>query len=159
MSPIRQPISVTVILKPWITLSCRGLKGDLAPLILLSQVDFEAAAQSLMTETLREVKRLRPKALWGVSPYPSCSSGDPAQTMLANYTGQCPAAEMALNDELLWLWKRCSALYPLLSLEKLQVGHMSLLSLCVSFHIFDFRLRCFVIRITIRQSRENCIAQ
>ncbi|XP_053173898.1 glyco_hydro_56 domain-containing protein [Scomber japonicus] len=85
-----------------------------------SKVDFEAAAQSVMTETLREVKRSRPKALWGVSPYPSCYTGDPAQTMLANYTGQCPAAEMALNDELLWLWKRCSALYPLLTLEKLQ---------------------------------------
>ncbi|XP_042348615.1 glyco_hydro_56 domain-containing protein [Plectropomus leopardus] len=87
-----------------------------------SQVDFEAAAQSVMMETLREVKRLRPKALWGVSPYPSCYSGDPAQTMLANYTGQCPATELALNDELLWLWKRCSALYPLLTLEKLQSG-------------------------------------
>ncbi|XP_074500792.1 hyaluronidase-2 [Sebastes fasciatus] len=87
-----------------------------------SQVDFEAAAQSVMMETLREVQRLRPKALWGVSPYPSCYNGDPAQTMLANYTGQCPATEMALNDELLWLWKRCSALYPLLTLEKLQGG-------------------------------------
>ncbi|XP_076597542.1 hyaluronidase-1 [Chaetodon auriga] len=87
-----------------------------------SQVDFEAAGQSVMMETLREVKRLRPKALWGVSPYPRCYNGDPAKTMLANYTGQCPAAEMALNDELLWLWKRCSALYPLLTLEKLQGG-------------------------------------
>ncbi|XP_029363356.1 hyaluronidase-2 [Echeneis naucrates] len=87
-----------------------------------SQVDFEAAAQSVMTETLREVKRLRPKALWGISPFPSCYSGDTAQTMLANYTGQCPAAEMALNDELVWLWKRCTALYPLLTLEKLQGG-------------------------------------
>ncbi|XP_028438419.1 hyaluronidase-2 [Perca flavescens] len=87
-----------------------------------SQVDFEATAQSVMVETLREVKRLRPKALWGVSPYPSCYNGDPAQTILANFTGQCPATEMALNDELLWLWKRCSALYPLLTLEKLQSG-------------------------------------
>ncbi|KAI3356797.1 hypothetical protein L3Q82_003454 [Scortum barcoo] len=75
-----------------------------------------------MMETLREVKRLRPKALWGISPYPTCYNGDPGQTMLANYTGQCPAAEMALNDELLWLWKRCSALYPFLTLEKLQGG-------------------------------------
>uniref|UniRef100_A0A4W6G741 Hyaluronidase n=1 Tax=Lates calcarifer TaxID=8187 RepID=A0A4W6G741_LATCA len=86
------------------------------------EVDFEAAAQSVMTETLREVKRLRPKALWGVSPFPSCYNGNPAQTILANYTGQCPAAEMALNDELLWLWKRCSALYPLLTLENGTAG-------------------------------------
>ncbi|XP_075993508.1 hyaluronidase-1 [Genypterus blacodes] len=87
-----------------------------------SQVDFEAAAQSVLTETLREVRRLRPKALWGVSPYPSCSNGDPAQTSLANYSGRCPAADTALNDQLLWLWKRCSALYPLLTLQKLQGG-------------------------------------
>ncbi|KAM9855193.1 hyaluronidase-2 [Aulostomus maculatus] len=87
-----------------------------------SKVDFEAAAQSVMMETLREVKRLRPKALWGVSPYPSCYNGDPAQIMLANFTGQCPPAEMALNDELVWLWKRSSALYPLLTLEKLLGG-------------------------------------
>uniref|UniRef100_A0A3B4FVX2 Hyaluronidase n=1 Tax=Pundamilia nyererei TaxID=303518 RepID=A0A3B4FVX2_9CICH len=79
-------------------------------------------AQSVMMETLREVKKLRPKALWGFSPYPSCYNSDPTQTMLANYTGQCPPAEMALNDELSWLWKRSSALYPLLTLEKLQSG-------------------------------------
>ncbi|MEQ2177130.1 hypothetical protein GOODEAATRI_000704, partial [Goodea atripinnis] len=83
-------------------------------------VDFEAAAQSVMVETLREVKRLRPKALWGFSPFPSCYNSDPTQTQLANYTGQCPPAEMDLNDELLWLWKRSSALFPLLTLEKRQ---------------------------------------
>ncbi|XP_037540889.1 glyco_hydro_56 domain-containing protein [Nematolebias whitei] len=87
-----------------------------------SRVDFEAAAQSVMVETLREVKRLRPKALWGFSSYPSCCNGDPTQTPLTNYSGQCPPAEMALNDELMWLWKRSSALYPLLTLEKLQAG-------------------------------------
>ncbi|XP_077434719.1 hyaluronidase-1 [Vanacampus margaritifer] len=87
-----------------------------------SRVDFEAAAQSVMMETLREIRRLRPKALWGVSPYPSCYNGDSAQTASANYSGQCPTTEKALNDELLWLWKRCSALYPLLTLEKIQSG-------------------------------------
>lgn len=103
----------------------RPHKRDLNPLLIFSQVDFEAAAQSVMTETLREVKRLRPKALWGFSPYPSCYNSDRAQTMLANYTGQCPPTEMALNDELSWLWKRSSALYPLLTLKKLQVGKRS----------------------------------
>ena len=84
----------------------------------MCQVDFEAAAQSILTETLWEVRRLRPKALWGVSPYPDCYNSGPSQS-LSNYTGRCPAAEMALNDEMLWLWKRCSALYPSLTLEKL----------------------------------------
>ncbi|XP_027889201.1 hyaluronidase-2 [Xiphophorus couchianus] len=87
-----------------------------------SRVDFEAAAQSVMVETLREVKRLRPKALWGFSSYPNCYNSDPAQTQLGNYSGQCPPAAMALNDELLWLWKRSSALFPLLTLEKRQGG-------------------------------------
>ncbi|KAM8829657.1 hyaluronidase-1 isoform 1-T2 [Synchiropus picturatus] len=87
-----------------------------------SKVDFEAAAQSVLTETLQEIRRLRPKALWGVSPYPSCYNGGPNQTMLDDYTGQCPSADAAMNDELLWLWKRSSAIYPLLTLEKLQSG-------------------------------------
>lgn len=102
----------------------------------MSQVDFEAAAQSVITETLREAKRLRPKALWGISPYPSCYNGDPTQTTLANYTSQCPPTEMALNDELLWLWKRSTALYPLLTLEKLQVGNRSFNE---QINIFAFR--------------------
>uniref|UniRef100_A0A8C1TJ86 Hyaluronidase n=1 Tax=Cyprinus carpio TaxID=7962 RepID=A0A8C1TJ86_CYPCA len=87
-----------------------------------SQVDFEAAAQSIMMETLREVKRLRPQRLWGIAPYPNCYNFDSTQIALANYTGRCPAAEMALNDELMWLWKRSGALYPALSLEKLPEG-------------------------------------
>uniref|UniRef100_A0A3B5A955 Hyaluronidase n=1 Tax=Stegastes partitus TaxID=144197 RepID=A0A3B5A955_9TELE len=103
----------------------RNLLRSFFPSWTPEEVDFEAAAQSVMMETLREVKRLRPKALWGMSPYPSCYNNSPAQTTLANYTGQCPAAEMALNDELLWLWKRSSALYPLLTLDKLQVGTVS----------------------------------
>uniref|UniRef100_A0A3B4FZR7 Hyaluronidase n=1 Tax=Pundamilia nyererei TaxID=303518 RepID=A0A3B4FZR7_9CICH len=96
----------------------------------------KAAAQSVMMETLREVKKLRPKALWGFSPYPSCYNSDPTQTMLANYTGQCPPAEMALNDELSWLWKRSSALYPLLTLEKLHCIDLSWLNLLHIFFVF-----------------------
>ncbi|TRY66872.1 hypothetical protein DNTS_033038 [Danionella cerebrum] len=87
-----------------------------------SQVDFEAAAQSIMTETLREVKRLRPQRLWGMAPYPDCYNLDSTQMAFANYTGRCPAAEMALNDELMWLWKQSDALYPILSLEKVPEG-------------------------------------
>ncbi|XP_026863451.1 glyco_hydro_56 domain-containing protein [Electrophorus electricus] len=87
-----------------------------------AQVDFGAAAQSMLMETLRELNRFYPQRLWGLAPYPSCYSSDPAQMLLANYTGSCTAAEMALNDELMWLWKQSSALYPILSLEKLPAG-------------------------------------
>lgn len=82
-------------------------------------MDFEAAAQFILMETLREVKRLRPQRLWGMAPYPSCYNSDANQMLLANYTGHCPAAEMALNDELMWLWKGSDALYPILELENL----------------------------------------
>uniref|UniRef100_A0A8C2EJD2 Hyaluronidase n=1 Tax=Cyprinus carpio TaxID=7962 RepID=A0A8C2EJD2_CYPCA len=99
-------------------LCCINLSYDL----ISCQVDFEAAAQSIMMETLREVKRLRPQRLWGIAPYPNCYNFDSTQIALANYTGRCPAAEMALNDELMWLWKRSGALYPALSLEKLPEG-------------------------------------
>ncbi|TSO77708.1 Hyaluronidase-4 [Bagarius yarrelli] len=84
-----------------------------------AQVDFEAAAQFILLETLTELKRLRPQRLWGMAPYPSCYNSDPTQLQLANYTGHCPAAEMALNDELMWLWKQSDALYPILALENL----------------------------------------
>uniref|UniRef100_A0A3B3SVZ3 Hyaluronidase n=2 Tax=Paramormyrops kingsleyae TaxID=1676925 RepID=A0A3B3SVZ3_9TELE len=86
-----------------------------------AQVDFETAAQVILIETLRKLKMLRPKALWGVSPYPNCYTSSPAQRR-ANHTGRCPATEMALNDELLWLWRRSSALYPLLQLDNLLGG-------------------------------------
>ncbi|KAG7276795.1 hypothetical protein CRUP_014469 [Coryphaenoides rupestris] len=85
-----------------------------------AQVDFEAAGRSILTETLREVRRLRPKALWGISPYPTCYTLAPGQTPPTNNTAGCPAPERELNDQLQWLWKRSSALYPFLSLEKLQ---------------------------------------
>ncbi|XP_051964508.1 hyaluronidase-1-like [Xyrauchen texanus] len=102
----------------------RGLFSDWSAeeLEKWAQVDFEAAAQSIMMETLREVKRLRPQRLWGMTPYPNCYNYDSTQMTLANYTGRCPAAEMALNNELMWLWKRSGALYPILSLEKLPEG-------------------------------------
>ncbi|MBN3317634.1 HYAL2 protein, partial [Atractosteus spatula] len=78
-------------------------------------VDFETAAQALLLETLQEAHWLRPQALWGSSPSPACPG--PGQHP-ANATGRCPAAEMALNDEAQWLWKKSSALYPSLQLDK-----------------------------------------
>ncbi|GAA6084155.1 glyco_hydro_56 domain-containing protein [Tachysurus ichikawai] len=87
-----------------------------------AQVDFEAAAQFILMETLRELKRLRPQRLWGMASYPSCYNSDPTHMLLPNYTGRCPAAEMALNDELIWLWKQSDALYPILALENLPEG-------------------------------------
>uniref|UniRef100_A0A3Q3JZW6 Hyaluronidase n=1 Tax=Monopterus albus TaxID=43700 RepID=A0A3Q3JZW6_MONAL len=134
----------------------RNLLKAFFPYWTPEEVDFEAAAQSVMMETLREVKRLRPKALWGVSPYPSCCNGDPAQTMLANYTDQCPAAEMALNDELLWLWKQCSALYPLLTLEKLQdLGWKKKKHLHIS-RVMEYMLHHAVTNIKLKWSMLCC---
>lgn len=84
-------------------------------------MDFEAAAQAILMETLREVRRLRPQSLWGVAPFPDCYNSGPLQ-LLSNYTGRCPATEMALNDELMWLWKRSTAIYPTLMMDKFPPG-------------------------------------
>uniref|UniRef100_A0A3Q3JMI0 Hyaluronidase n=1 Tax=Monopterus albus TaxID=43700 RepID=A0A3Q3JMI0_MONAL len=138
----------------------RNLLKAFFPYWTPEEVDFEAAAQSVMMETLREVKRLRPKALWGVSPYPSCCNGDPAQTMLANYTDQCPAAEMALNDELLWLWKQCSALYPLLTLEKLYLSCQIREALRVSsLPVTEFDLPVFPLVKSVYTSTNTFLSQ
>ncbi|KAI5610322.1 hypothetical protein C0J50_5145, partial [Silurus asotus] len=87
-----------------------------------AQVDFEAAAQIILMETLKDLKRLRPQRLWGMASYPNCYNSDSTQILLENYTGRCPAVEMALNNELMWLWKQSDALYPILALEKFPEG-------------------------------------
>ncbi|XP_058856490.1 hyaluronidase-1-like [Acipenser ruthenus] len=80
-----------------------------------AQVDFEAAAQAVLLETLQNARTLRPDGLWGFHPYPDCHNSP-------SHTSCCPATEMALNDELLWLWKKSSALYPSLQLDKALSG-------------------------------------
>uniref|UniRef100_A0A8C6JYL6 Hyaluronidase n=1 Tax=Melopsittacus undulatus TaxID=13146 RepID=A0A8C6JYL6_MELUD len=76
----------------------------------LARRQFERAAQALMEETLLLGRTLRPGGLWGFYRFPDCLNGNWAK--VANYTGQCRAADVQRNDRLRWLWAASTALYP-----------------------------------------------
>lgn len=77
----------------------------------VAQQEFELSAQKFMLETLRLAKNLRPNQLWGFYLFPDCYNHD-YRTDLKNYTGRCPAVEVARNDQLNWLWMECTAFFP-----------------------------------------------
>ncbi|XP_062466613.1 hyaluronidase-3-like isoform X2 [Pezoporus occidentalis] len=76
----------------------------------LARRQFEQAAQALMEETLLLGRTLRPGGLWGFYHFPDCLNSNWAK--VANYTGQCSAADVQRNDRLRWLWAASAALYP-----------------------------------------------
>ncbi|XP_028303518.1 hyaluronidase-2 isoform X2 [Gouania willdenowi] len=77
----------------------------------VAQQEFELSARKYILETLKFVKSLRPNQLWGFYLFPDCYNHD-YRGGLTNYTGRCPAVEMARNDQLNWLWMECTALFP-----------------------------------------------
>lgn len=77
----------------------------------VAQQEFELSARKFMLETLKYAKNLRPNQLWGFYLFPDCYNHD-YRSGLDNYTGRCPVLEMSRNDQLNWLWKECTALYP-----------------------------------------------
>ncbi|KAM9854842.1 hyaluronidase-5-like [Aulostomus maculatus] len=77
---------------------------------------FERAAKKYFLRSIRIGKKLRPKRLWGYYLYPDCYNYDYNQDM-AGFTGECPPIEKDRNDELLWLWKESTALFPSIYLE------------------------------------------
>ena len=60
---------------------------------------FESAAKRLMIKTIELGKRLRPRALWGFYGFPDCH-------------GNCTEQSENWNDELGWLYKSSTALFP-----------------------------------------------
>ncbi|XP_061730313.1 hyaluronidase-2-like [Nerophis ophidion] len=77
----------------------------------VAQQEFELSAKKFMLETLKLAKNLRPNQLWGFYLFPDCYNHD-YRSGLKDYTGRCPALEMARNDQLNWLWMECTALFP-----------------------------------------------
>ncbi|XP_061140118.1 hyaluronidase-1-like [Syngnathus typhle] len=77
---------------------------------------FEDAAKRYFLRSLLLGKQLRPKRLWGYYLYPDCYNYNYKQD-LATFTGECPDIEMQRNDELWWLWRHSTALYPSIYLE------------------------------------------
>lgn len=77
----------------------------------VAQQEFELSARQFMLETLRLAKSLRPGQLWGFYLFPDCYNHH-YQSSLESYTGRCPDAEVARNEQLRWLWAESTALYP-----------------------------------------------
>ncbi|NXY81472.1 HYAL2 protein, partial [Alcedo cyanopectus] len=80
--------------------------------------EFESAARQFMVRTLRVAKSYRPKQLWGFYLFPDCYNHDYSKNK-ESYTGQCPDVEKTRNDQLSWLWKESTALYPSIYLDPL----------------------------------------
>lgn len=75
-----------------------------------ARAEFEEAARKFMEETLKLGQNQRPNGLWGFYGFPNCYNSYSSKS--AKYTGECPEVEKTRNDELGWLWKASSALYP-----------------------------------------------
>uniref|UniRef100_A0A673JDN1 Hyaluronidase n=1 Tax=Sinocyclocheilus rhinocerous TaxID=307959 RepID=A0A673JDN1_9TELE len=82
----------------------------------VAQQEFEMSSRKFMLETLRLAKSLRPNQLWGFYLFPDCYNHD-YHNSLENYTGRCPDAEVARNDQLKWLWTESTALFPSIYIE------------------------------------------
>ncbi|XP_043923810.1 hyaluronidase-1-like isoform X2 [Protopterus annectens] len=83
-----------------------------------AKIEFEQAAQAFMLQTQMLGQKLRPGGLWGFYSFPGCYNYD---KHFINYTGKCPDIEISRNNELKWLWKSSTALYPSIYLpEKLK---------------------------------------
>ncbi|XP_061578683.1 hyaluronidase PH-20-like [Cololabis saira] len=81
-----------------------------------AKIVFERAAKKYFVKSINIGKRLRPNRRWGYYLYPDCYNYDFNQG-LEDFTGECPDIEKDRNDELLWLWKESTALYPSIYLE------------------------------------------
>ncbi|XP_047440205.1 hyaluronidase-2 [Mugil cephalus] len=77
----------------------------------VAEQEFELSAKTFMLETLKLAKNLRPNQLWGFYLFPDCYNHD-YRKGLTKYTGHCPPAEITRNNQLNWLWKECTALFP-----------------------------------------------
>ncbi|XP_019399001.1 PREDICTED: hyaluronidase PH-20 [Crocodylus porosus] len=81
-----------------------------------AKMEFEAAAKSLMLQSLKLGISMKPNRLWGYYLYPDCYNYDYKQNP-DSYTGSCLDIEIARNNELNWLWEESTALYPSVYLE------------------------------------------
>ncbi|KAM7415349.1 hypothetical protein PAMA_019938 [Pampus argenteus] len=81
-----------------------------------AKIVFERAAKRYFLRSIRIGKKMRPNRLWGYYLYPDCYNYDYNQDM-DGFTGECPDIEKDRNDELLWLWRESTALFPSIYLE------------------------------------------
>uniref|UniRef100_A0A8D2B9R4 Hyaluronidase n=1 Tax=Sciurus vulgaris TaxID=55149 RepID=A0A8D2B9R4_SCIVU len=75
----------------------------------IAKKEFETAGKKFMEETLKLAKSIRPNHFWGFYLFPDCYNHNYKKS---HYTGVCPDIEKKRNDDLHWLWKESTALYP-----------------------------------------------
>uniref|UniRef100_UPI003AAB6CEB hyaluronidase-1-like n=1 Tax=Centroberyx gerrardi TaxID=166262 RepID=UPI003AAB6CEB len=83
---------------------------------------FQVAARSFMSRILALGRAMRPNYLWGFYLFPNCYNYGWQEP---GYTGQCSKEVRGQNDELLWLWKSSTALYPSIYLQASLAGSHS----------------------------------
>ncbi|XP_023440351.2 hyaluronidase PH-20-like [Dasypus novemcinctus] len=88
---------------------------DLTELTKLAKEQFEAAGKLYMKNTIKLGRSLRPNYLWGYYLFPDCYNHNYNKP---GYTGICFDIEKKRNDELDWLWKESTALYPSIYLNR-----------------------------------------
>ncbi|NXS62062.1 HYALP Hyaluronidase, partial [Brachypteracias leptosomus] len=76
----------------------------------IAKIEFEAAAKSIMLESLKLGREMKPNRLWGYYLYPDCYNYDYKQNP-HNYTGTCLDIEIERNNELNWLSSRNAQLF------------------------------------------------
>ncbi|XP_076978508.1 hyaluronidase PH-20-like isoform X2 [Tamandua tetradactyla] len=81
----------------------------------IAKKEFEKAGRRYMYDTLKLGKSMRPNYLWGFYLFPDCYNHHYAKP---GYDGICPDIEKKRNDELDWLWKESTALFPSIYLNR-----------------------------------------
>ncbi|XP_058047281.1 hyaluronidase isoform X1 [Ahaetulla prasina] len=96
----------------------RELHPDLSEAAIkrLAKQEYEKAGKSFMRDTLLLAEDMRPGGYWGYYLYPDCYNYD-YKKKPEQYTGKCPNIEISRNDQLLWLWRESTALFPSIYLE------------------------------------------
>lgn len=81
----------------------------------LAKKQFEQAGRRFMQQTLDLGVCERPSRLWGFYLFPDCFNYDWNQP---TYTGKCSSVTQQQNNQMLWLWKHSTALFPSIYLHQ-----------------------------------------
>ncbi|XP_040147551.2 hyaluronidase PH-20 [Ictidomys tridecemlineatus] len=87
----------------------QNLRLNITEATKIAKKDFEMAGRRFMEETLKLGKSIRPNHFWGFYLFPDCYNHNYKKS---HYTGACPDIEKKRNDDLHWLWKESTALFP-----------------------------------------------
>ncbi|XP_078276462.1 LOW QUALITY PROTEIN: hyaluronidase-1-like [Rhinoraja longicauda] len=83
----------------------------------IAKAEFEEAAKTFLVKSLQLGKKLRPHQLWGYYLFPNCYN-NVHRDRNRTYTGRCPQRAISRNNQLAWLWRESTALYPSIYLPK-----------------------------------------